>query len=878
MKLSPRLIHAALLLPILSTISHAQPTELSNADPVSEQSTTPIIAQSTLHTLNQITAEQDWIARSPQNPRWLIDGSAIKFSMRRPGLVGRDFSDQYLLFLSNPDAEPAKITPQSPGPYFINSGDWNTDHTLRLLNNNGDLFIYDVIAQSTTQLTKTSAYESAAMFLPSSRSVFTRYAFRRDNNWFIRNLDSGWEFQAADVQFKDEPKDPSEARESAVKKRTELQNQQRELFDIINLEDQRKAQREDDRHAWRDTDPTTVPGPFYLGSDRQSQGSWLSPNARFMLVATTPKNRSNDKRDIMPNYINEDGYVSTRSVRAKVGLQSQTPVSFHLLNLNTEETIDIPFDNLPTIKDNPLEWLTKQSKDESIDNSKNLSENQESNTSDPEVEPKAEALKDGEQAEETDTKEIDPRPVSSMGSRWSDSGRYAAFMLRSHDNKDRWIVMIDTDQESPTPINAHHLRDEAWINWAFNEFGFIPNTETLWYLSEESGYSHLYTYDPTTETTTQQTEGNFEVRDITISDDPTNTTSFAYLRTNRTHPGIQELEQLDLKTNKLEPITTLAGSVSSYTLSPNQTQAIISYSNLNQPPELYLVELQPNPLLQSPPVKLTNTVTQEFKSANFQTPQIVAVPSSHTEHPIYTRLYLPDANKFPGPRPLVVFSHGAGYLQHANYEWSYYSREHMFHTILTNEGFIVVAPDFRASEGYGRDWRTAIYRKMGYPELEDFKDTIDYAVNNHNADPQNVGIYGGSYGGFMTLMALFLEPETYKAGAALRSVTDWRHYNHGYTANILNTPEIDPEAFDISSPINHAEGLQGHLLMLHGLQDNNVVAQDIIRLSQRLIELEKENWELALHPIEPHGYHEPSSWLDQMRRIHKLFNVTLNNE
>ena len=151
-------------------------------------------------------------------------------------------------------------------------------------------------------------------------------------------------------------------------------------------------------------------------------------------------------------------------------------------------------------------------------------------------------------------------------------------------------------------------------------------------------------------------------------------------------------------------------------------------------------------------------------------------------------------------------------------------------------------------------------------------------MSNYNADPERVGIYGGSYGGFMTLMAMFLEPETYKAGAALRSVTDWAHYNHGYTSNILNTPEIDPDSFKRSSPIYHAEGLQGRLLMLHGMQDDNVVAQDIIRLSQRLIELEKENWELALAPIEPHGYREPSSWLDQMRRIHKLFMDELYNE
>lgn len=811
-------------------------------------------------TLKQITAEQDWIARSPQSPRWLLDGSAIMFSQRRQGPAARDFNDKYWLIVEPQITTiPIPITPELPGPFFTASGDWDASVTRRLVQHNGDLFLYNKQANTTTQLTRTNDYESGAMFMADN----TRIAFTRNANWIIRSeSDAGSiELQPADIRFEDEPKDPADARQKAIDKRDELQRQQRELFDIINLQDERDAIRQDDRHAWRDTDPTDVPGPFYMGKDNRSQGSWLSPSGKFILVASTPKERDDARNDIMPNYISEDGYVSTRSVRTKVGLESRSPVTMRLLDLQSERIIELPFDDLPTIKENPLAWL----KEKTLTNDK--AAESESNDSNPNE------LK--EETKEEETKEADPKPRSAslLGARWSDSGRFAAFMLRSNDNKDRWIVLIDTDQEVITPTCIHHLRDDAWINWSFNEFGFIPapadGADTLWYLSEESNYSHLYTYNPTTETTTQETDGNFEVQDITFTNDG----SRAYMRTNQTHPGIQELNQLDLATSALTQITHMRGTVENYSLSPDESRVLFTYSNLNSPPELFLLDLHSKDAL---PSQLTNTITDEFNAANFQTPQIIAVPSTHTDQPIYTRLYLPDATKYPGPRPLVVFSHGAGYLQHANYQWSYYSREHMFHTILTNEGFIVVAPDFRASSGYGRDWRTAIYRQMGYKELEDFKDTIDYAVKNHNADPTRVGIYGGSYGGFMTLMAMFLEPETYKCGAALRSVTDWRHYNHGYTANILNTPDIDPDAFDISSPINFADGLQGHLLMLHGLQDDNVVAQDIIRLSQRLIELEKENWELALAPIEPHAYHEPSSWLDQMRRIHKLFSSELN--
>jgi dipeptidyl aminopeptidase/acylaminoacyl peptidase len=111
--------------------------------------------------------------------------------------------------------------------------------------------------------------------------------------------------------------------------------------------------------------------------------------------------------------------------------------------------------------------------------------------------------------------------------------------------------------------------------------------------------------------------------------------------------------------------------------------------------------------------------------------------------------------------------------------------------------------------------------------------------------------------------------------AALRSVTDWAHYNHGYTANILNEPANDEIAYKRSSPIYFANGLKGNLLMAHGMVDVNVHFQDIVRLSQRLIELKKENWELAVYPVEDHAFSEPSSWTDEYKRILKLFEKTL---
>ena len=150
-------------------------------------------------------------------------------------------------------------------------------------------------------------------------------------------------------------------------------------------------------------------------------------------------------------------------------------------------------------------------------------------------------------------------------------------------------------------------------------------------------------------------------------------------------------------------------------------------------------------------------------------------------------------------------------------------------------------------------------------------DGAAYLVDHEGVDPKRIGVYGGSYGGFITLMAMFTEPGTFAAGAALRSVTDWAHYNHWYTSRILNLPQDDEEAYRQSSPIYFAEGLEGHLLIAHGMYDTNVHFSDVVRLSQRLIELGKENWEIQPYPVENHGFVEPTSWTDEYRRIFALF-------
>ncbi|MEN9441811.1 MAG: hypothetical protein RLZ33_1888, partial [Bacteroidota bacterium] len=436
--------------------------------------------------------------------------------------------------------------------------------------------------------------------------------------------------------------------------------------------------------------------------------------------------------------------------------------------------------------------------------------------------------------------------------------------VRSYDNKDRWIVLIDLAKGTFTEIDHQH--DEAWIggpgisSWNAEEgtLGWLKDNKTIYFQSEETGYSHLYLYTIDSKNKEQRTKGNWEIYKIELNNEGN---SF-YLTCNKTHPGNRDFYRYDINARKMVPLLTKPG-YHDVTLSPDEKNLAVRYSFKNKPWELYTAANVSSTQLK----QITHSTTKQFDAYKWREPEVITFKGSDGKD-VYARLYNPSGNK---NQAAVIFVHGAGYLQNAHNYWSNYYREYMFHNLLVDNGFTVLDIDYRASEGYGRDYRTAIYRHMGGQDLLDHLSGKEYLVNQLGIDSNRVGIYGGSYGGFITLMAMLTTPGEFPCGAALRSVTDWAHYNHEYTSNILNYPGTDPEAYRKSSPIYYANNLEGKLLMLHGMVDDNVQFQDVVRLSQRFIELGKENWELAVFPVEAHGFKEAYSWNDEYRRIYELF-------
>ena len=443
---------------------------------------------------------------------------------------------------------------------------------------------------------------------------------------------------------------------------------------------------------------------------------------------------------------------------------------------------------------------------------------------------------------------------------WNDSGTRALLFASGGDNKTRILDMVDPAGKL-TALES--LRDTAWVGGPCNDCGgwLGAGTGRVWYVSEADGFSHLYTIAPDGSGRQQLTKGRWEVRDIDVSADR----RWFYLTTNEVSPFEQHLYRMATAGGAMERITTKQGKHTAV-VSPDGQLVADVYSYVNRPPDLFLLRDRNGAEMS----QLTVSPSAEWLSFPWITPEIVMIPASDGVQ-VPAHIYRPsDMNAEPNGAA-VIFVHGAGYLHNVGNFWSEYPREYMFNQFLASKGYTVLDLDYRGSDGYGRDWRTAIYRHMGGRDLQDQVDASKYLVQTIHVDPKRIGIYGGSYGGFITLMALFTESPHFGAGAALRSVTDWAHYNQGYTSDILNLPQNDTLAYRQSSPIYFAEGLQDPLLMAHGMSDTNVHFQDIVRLTQRFIELGKTRWELAAYPVEDHAFVRPSSWADEYRRIFELF-------
>jgi dipeptidyl aminopeptidase/acylaminoacyl peptidase len=811
-----RIVVAGLVCLLVSGGAFAAPQDAAAASPA---------ATAQKLTLEQIMADPDWIGPPVEDEYWSIDSRNVYFKLKRTGSSIKD-----LYRVSADGGAPEKLAGAqlagADGPAVF---DRARDRAAYV--RHGDVFVRDIASGTTRQLTRDGADKFGLQISSDGNLV----SWSQDNDWYVWNASTGVVAPAAALKLEDNPADA---------KPDQMERLQLSLFSTLRADKADKdAVREHDDKLDAEN-PARAAAPFWLGDKVRVVMTSLSPDARWLLVVTAPKSYQRGKHPVVVHYVNDSGYPETENARTYVGHNNPAPQSFLLLDLQAHKQYPLSVNGLPGIHDDPLHALR----------AKRI----------------AQLKKEGHDDEATALAAPKTRPVSinfvMVGESgypamvWSADGSQLALELVTNDHKDRWITSVDLAGHKL--VTQDRLTDPAWINWSFNALGWLPDNHTLWFESEGSGWAQLFV-KPLDGKARALTATGFEVSTPVLSPDG----KWFYVRSNKQAPYAYDVYRVPVAGGALERLTHFEG-LDDFQLSPDGSKLAVLHSSAYVPPQLAVVDANGGDAHE-----LTDTRTPEYKAlaSTWVEPQFVKVPSSHGRFGVWAKYYQPTGYDTSHTHPAVFFVHGAGYLQDVEKNWSYYFREQMFNNLLTQEGYVVLDMDYRGSAGYGRDWRDAIYRHMGHPEIEDLLDGKAWLVKNHHVDPKRVGVYGGSYGGFLTEMALLTAPGEFAAGAAQRAPSDWTSYNDGYTSDILNTPQIDPEAYKVSSPIEYAKNLADPLLMNHGLIDNNVMPGDTIRLYQRFIELHKGNFWMSLYPMDRHAFEHADDWYDEYRRIHELF-------
>jgi dipeptidyl aminopeptidase/acylaminoacyl peptidase len=713
------------------------------------------------------------------------------------------------------------------------NGELSKDKSMTVFADEGDIFIYEHAKNARRQITKTVDAETNPHFTGDQKHIY----FTRANNLYVMTLDGGMLEQLTDIRI-------GAALPTASPKGTDsqeyLKKEERALLDAVR---ERAEQREEQEKKRKERETRK---PFAVPTGQNVVNLNLSPDGKYV-IATISEPGAGSRNTIVPNYVTESAYTEDIPGRNKVG-DTQNRTRLVSINVETGETKNIDHGQKLPVTAPPQRTEMNATEQTSV--------------------------RTGSGSDRIDAQAKGPtqkdRDVQLSQLQWSDDGKNAVLMGRAADNKDRWVMLLDPASAKTKVLATVH--DDAWVDGpgAFT-LGWLPDNDHVYFESERDGWAHLYSVSINGGEPKQLTSGPFEVSDVRLSQDKTK----FYFTSSEGSVFQRHLFSMPIDGGARTQITGLVGQ-NQVDISPDESILADVSSYSNKPPELYLLPNKPMNENASAAIKpVTTSPIPEFFTNDWIDPRLVSfkVRDGAT---VWGRLYVP--SNYKGGGPAVLFVHGAGYLQNVHRWWSSYYREFMFNHLLMERGFVVLDIDYRGSAGYGRDWRTGIYRHMGGKDLTDHVDAVKYLVNEFGVDPKRVGLYGGSYGGFITLMAMFTQPDVFAAGAALRPVTDWAHYNNPYTGNILNLPQNDAEAYKQSSPIYFANGLKGALLICHGMVDVNVNFQDTVRLVEKLIELRKENWSVAPYPVEDHGFEREESWADEYKRILKLFVDNLKPE
>jgi dipeptidyl-peptidase-4 len=469
-----------------------------------------------------------------------------------------------------------------------------------------------------------------------------------------------------------------------------------------------------------------------------------------------------------------------------------------------------------------------------------------------------------------------PNPVPRVGvaaiaggdPRWMDTGADQSFLLPrvawlpdsrrvaierlSRTQNDLSLLFADATTGKATVVL--HEQDKYWINLS-DDFRFLADGQRFLWSSERSGYRHLYLYDLSGKQLAQLTSGNWQVESVAGVDEKNGA---VYFTSTQAGPIERQFYRVSFSGGAPVLLTHTKGS-HNVELAPGCGHFLDSYSTATTPPRQDLYDSAGSRV-----AVVEENKVPELDTYHLQPVEFFTVPGADGT-PLNAQIIRP-ANFDPARRyPAIVYIYGGPQAQVVRDAWQ--GPDFLWHEMMAQKGFVIFAVDGRGTAGRGHVFETPIYRHFGEAELADLRAGVSWLDKQPYVNPARVGIWGWSFGGYMTCVAMLRAGDLFKAGFAGAPVTDWRQYDTMYTERYMGMPDENADGYRDASPVNFAAGLQGRLLIAHATGDDNVHFANTVELAEKFVEAQKYA-EYEIYSGRGHGI------TDAPARIHLFNRVT----
>jgi len=429
---------------------------------------------------------------------------------------------------------------------------------------------------------------------------------------------------------------------------------------------------------------------------------------------------------------------------------------------------------------------------------------------------------------------------------WAPKSEQFVFSTWKRTKKELEVIVADLNARKLKTIYKA-LHDGEHRTPSLSEPRFTPDGNGVLVMLENSGYRHAWLIDPINQAARQISRGDFETYPIDIHKDGQR----ILVRSGKDDPARFGLFWVDMDDGEYHRITTQTGHYGT----PYPNNALSSFAvtraSWSSPQEMYLVEPE-----KDREQRLTKSHRDSWAKTMKLQPQLFRYQNRHGQN-VHGYMFLPKGWKKSDKRPLMIYVYGGPLGMGKSVEdGTFNSSATMFNEFLTYEhGFVTVTIDPRGQTGYGSAFGKANWEKPGVAQVEDLVDGVKFLINNYGVDPEKVAINGWSFGGFQTQMCLYSAPDVFTLGIAGAGPTEWQNYNTWYSGGVIGPSRIgNPDDLDKYSLTKLAKNLRSPLLLLHGVEDTNVLFQDTIKVYQALLQAGKGPLvELAIDPTGGHG-------------------------